>query len=493
MRSVRLRWFFSAVAALALVLAACSTPQTPQPAQPDNPVVSIDGYQARIDMSKLDLAPMSFRNPPRTSACTDNVAYAQVVVPMLGRDSTGKWVPYVDVFWMPRGWNHKLALYAHGYIAPSDPSFLDQLTSGSPSAQPLLQTRDLLLCQGYALGASSFSAQGYAVKEGIIDTHLLNAVFPFIFWRRPDKTYVFGSSMGGLITVALAELFPRRYDGAMPTCGPVAGSLAEFAYIGNVRLVFDTAFPAVLNGTLTSWEEPEPTWVQDVLTAISATPEGQAAFAALVNTKVNYSASLGLPLLQTPLTFADPTDPLSAFASQVSSNALLHALRYHVEGAGDVIARGGGSPFMEASSYGALSPAYPYYIDPYAHPPYPVDPASPTALAYYTLFYQPSGKLRVPTLSLHNPYDPDVPYAHEEIYRQLVAANGLPGILHLYKVQGPIPSDLLAQLPAGTDPTQLTRYGHCNILPTDLVAGFDALATNDYSGLNANSHFEEVP
>lgn len=509
MRSVHLRRLLATGAVLALLLAACSSPQTPTPAQPDNPVVELDGYRAQIDMTKVDLQPLSFWNPPRTTYCENNVAYAQVIVPMLGFDD-GHLTSYVDVFWMPRDWNHKLALYAHGYVSPSDPGFLDQILNPGPSSAPLLETRDRLLCEGYALGASSFASQGFAVQQGIVDTHLMNAVFPFIFWRRPSETYVFGSSMGGLITVALAELFPNRYDGAMPTCGPIAGSLAEFSYIGNVRLLFDTAYPplsvdpvnGVLQGSLTNWvqDDTDPStpgyWATRVGAAITLAPGG---FQALVNTKVNYTDALGLPLLQTPATYGDPGDVLSAFPFEVAGNALLHALRYHVEGAGDAMDRGDGSPFGNVGvTYEALGlPGLTTFVNPYTTPPYGQDPFVPyvpdnSAVAYYSLFYQPSGTLRVPTLSLHNAYDPDVPYVHEEIYRGLAAANGQPGMLHLYKVEGPIPPDLLAQLPSGTNPALLTGYGHCNILPTDLVASLDALAADDYGGLDANPRFDKV-
>lgn len=490
MRSVHLRWLLATGAALALLLAACSSPQTPAPAQPDNPVVELDGYRAQIEMAKVDLQPLSFWNPPKTTYCENDVAYAQVIVPMLGFDD-GHLTSYVDVFWMPRDWNHKLALYAHGYIAPADPGFLDQILTPGPSSAPLLETRDRLLCEGYALGASSFASQGFAVQQGIVETHLMNAVFPFIFWRRPSETYVFGSSMGGLITVALAELFPGRYDGAMPTCGPVAGSLAEFSYVGNLRWSFDTAYPYILDGTLT---EPftDSNYVAKVLAAIAASPTG---LQALMNTSVTYAAGLSLPLLQTPFTHGDTADPMSATAVQpaVATNALLHALRYHTEGAEDVIARGGGSPFVPALSFGPLDLSVPLYVDPLASSPYEVAPPSPLALAYYGLFYQPTGNLRVPTLSLHNPYDPDVPYAHEELYRALVAAHGESGSLHLYKVTAPIPLDLAASL--SVDPNSLppTGYGHCNIPPTDLVDGLNAVSMDDYSALDANPRFDKVP
>lgn len=498
------RWLLVVIGLLAFVLAACSTPRSPQPAEPENQVVELDGFKAQIETSKLDLAPLSLRNPPKTTYCGANVAYTQVVVPMLGLDQ-GRLSPYVDVFWMPRHWNRKLALYAHGYIAPGEPDFLQQIMDPASGAAPLLEVRDRLLCEGYALGASSFAAQGYAVQQGIAETHLMNAVFPLIFWRRPSQTYVFGSSLGGLITTALAELFPRRYDGAMPTCGPLGGSLAEFSYVGNARLLFDTAFPGVLQGTVTDWvqDDTDPTsltyWPNRVGAAIIHDSTTLTAFTALANTKVNYTAALGLPLLQTPATYGDAASGLPADVTAV--NALLHALRYSVEGSGDAIERGGGSPFSNVGvSYQALVPApWPAYVDPRVTPPYGSGTfsADARAVVYYSLFYQPIGILRVPTLSLHTAVDPDVPYAHELLYAALVASHPeSAGMLHVFKLDGPVPADLARMaslLPTPPTLPDMVGYGHCNFLPTDLVKAFDALVSGNVASLASAPHFTAGP
>ncbi|HKI56248.1 MAG TPA: hypothetical protein VKB31_03785 [Trueperaceae bacterium] len=516
MRVTDLRWLPGVVAALALLLAACSGPRTAAPAAPENTVVSIDGMQAEIETSKLDLSALSFFQPPTTSYCDagQNVAYAQVLVPLLAIQDR-KLVPYVDVFWMPRNWNHKLVLYAHGYLDPLDPnwlqSFLGQAEGTAPGSEQLAATRDRVLCQHYAIGLSSYSSPGYAVKEGIIDTHLLNAVFKFVFWRTPDRTYVMGSSLGGLITVALAEQFPNRYDGALPTCGPVGGSLAEFDYIGNVRLLFDTAFGnTVLSGSLTDWQRDDD-WMTEVEAAIQsdALTNGGLTFQRLMNTGVTYAGvPYGpLPLLQTLTTYAPMLEPyyandLGGQANQlIAVNALLHALRYHVVGAGDVIDRGDGSPFSNAGdSYSGLAPTLPstFYVDPQAT--YTPDGS---AVDYYGRFYQPSGDLHVPTLSLHNYVDPDVPMAHEYLYQAFVDAALGPdagSMLRSYLVMGYMPDDLLQMLGLPVDPDIESRaplpYGHCNFRPTDIVAGLVALdhrATYGDWPTISNADFRQLP
>lgn len=485
MRTTRLPGLTGALVALtavALVLAACSSPQSPQVTPSNNPIVELDGFKAEVELSKVDPDALSPQSLVRTTYCPadSNVSYRQVVVPMLGLDVDGI-RPYIDVFWMPKNWNGKLLLYAHGYVSRTADFTAADFMSLVTGDAGLLETRDLALCEGNAIGLSSYAGQGYAVQQGIAETHLLNAVFPIIFWRRPSETYVFGHSMGGLITVALAELFPRRYKGAMPMCGPVGGSLAEFSYIGNLRLLFDTAFPGILNGSVDSWVPPDPDWISLVMAAVGD-PLWASSFAALVNTSLTFGGSpgLALPAVQTPANYGTSLGP--SVDAGLAVNAVLHALRYSVEGGGDAIARGGGSPFSNAGvTYGPLA-AGPY-VDPSD-----VFAADPAAILYYTLFYQPSGNLRVPTLSLHGFVDPDVPTVHEVLYRALVTSKGAGAMLRQYLVQGYMPDDLL--LMAGADPSTLPpiaaradiRYGHCNFRPADMITALDALVTRVHDG-----------
>lgn len=511
------RWPFLAAAAIALLLSACSGPRS---TGPEYPVVEAGGFRAQILMAKgATVQPQAMMT---TTACATNVQYTQVVVPM--RDLPAPYGPtpvpetqaeYRDVFWVPAGWNdasHRpLALYAHGYLAPSDASLIDQLTAPEPGQliQELLVTRDKLLCQGYALGLSEFARQGYAVEEGVRDTHVLKPVFDELAamydLQLPDRTYVFGSSLGGLITVDLAETYPDDYDGAMPTCGPVAGSLAEFDYIGNVRLLFDKAYPGVLLGSLTDWVNPDEypdvydgkSWQEVVAGALLSSP---GSFAALANTYVTYHAhdasmnhgTLTLPLLQTPQSYASELSGLgtdfSALPPQLqqifAANALLRALRYHVDGAQDALDRGGGSPYSNVwTGYGPLDPTGPF-VDPVR-----TYPSFPPSVRYFTRYYQPSGDLQIPTISLHTFVDPDVPTAHEFLYQGMVVdalgPTDAADMLRSFLVLGYVPEDL-AETAAqagytGPLPTSVP-YGHCNFEPDTLVTALDALDARATTG-----------
>lgn len=485
--------------ALVLLLAACSDPRRADATPTELVTVELDGFTAQIDMAKLDREALSTQRLRTITYCETNVSYSRVVVPMLALDGW-RITPYVDVFWMPKPWSGRLGLFAHGYIAPGSGGAGDflNLIEGDPVQQ---ESIDLFLCAGNAIGVSSYSAQGYAVQQGIAETHLMNAVFPLIFWRRPTQTYVFGSSMGGLITLALAESFPRSYAGAMPLCGPLGGSLAEFSYIGNTRLLFDEAFPGVLRGTVTNWEPPDPDWVEDVVAAIQNDP---AAFRALVNTSLAFAggllATMRLPVVQTPATHGAPPTP---FDDVLAGNALIHALRYSVLGGGDAMARGGGSPFSnQGVTFEPLNPNVPYVSSTAAIS------SSPRAVSYYSRYYQPTGSLRVPTLTLHTWVDPDVPTEHEALYRGLVLARTgqaqAPAVLRQYLVLGYLPDDIMQAV--GMDPSAVPialredgTYGHCNFRPADLVTAFGSLvnrvSTGAWTDLAAvpNSRFTALP
>ena len=71
--------------------------------------------------------------------------------------------------------------------------------------------------RGFAVAASDYSLQGYAIPEGVDETEALRNYF-IKTYGKPDTTFVVGHSMGGGITLAIMENFGKNYNGGLPLC-----------------------------------------------------------------------------------------------------------------------------------------------------------------------------------------------------------------------------------------------------------------------------------
>lgn len=138
---------------------------------------------------------------------------------------------------IPANWNGELVVNAHGYE-----------TVGSPRKVPLPFPSGMepLLAQGYAIAASGYSGQGWAIGEAIADTERLRAHF-LARHGAPKRTWLVGWSMGGLVALASAERHPQAWDGVVAMCGVTVSSETMFARgaLGPLA-AFDAMFPGTL-------------------------------------------------------------------------------------------------------------------------------------------------------------------------------------------------------------------------------------------------------
>jgi pimeloyl-ACP methyl ester carboxylesterase len=124
---------------------------------------------------------------------------------------------------VPKDWNGELVVYAHGFRGTGP-----ELTVSNP------RIRQYLIANGYAWAASSYSKNYYDVQAGVQDTHAITTLFNGLVGK-PSRTYLIGHSMGGHITGAAIEQYPKLYDGAMPMCG-VMGDVTLFDYFAEYNL-----------------------------------------------------------------------------------------------------------------------------------------------------------------------------------------------------------------------------------------------------------------
>ncbi|RSM44804.1 phthalyl amidase [Actinoplanes sp. ATCC 53533] len=119
---------------------------------------------------------------------------------------------------VPKAWNGRLVVYAHGYRGTGNVVYVD-----SPSL------RAHYVAEGFAWAASSYQTNGYDVGQGVRDSYALIDLFRRVTTKRASSVYMTGASMGGHITAVAIEEHPRAFVGAMPVCG-VLGDAELFDY-----------------------------------------------------------------------------------------------------------------------------------------------------------------------------------------------------------------------------------------------------------------------
>lgn len=165
-------------------------------------------------------------------------------------------VPYrIDV---PKHWNGDLVVLMHGY----EPK-------GVPRKSPWPQNEEapVFLARGYAVAASAFASQGWAVGDALEDSERLRQLF-IKENGRPQRTYVVGFSLGGLEALATLERHGSQYSGALSVCG-VNVSATDIVARGVVTplVAFDRYFPGALPDLASPASPPmiDPGHIQEVL------------------------------------------------------------------------------------------------------------------------------------------------------------------------------------------------------------------------------------
>jgi hypothetical protein len=129
---------------------------------------------------------------------------------------------------VPDAWNGSLVIYNHGFD-------LGAIVPSAPSLGPLAA---LMLSEGYAVAASSYQQNGWALYKTKNDLQNLVGVFKANFGT-PAEVLVHGFSLGGIVTAqAIEKANLGNVVGAYPACGAMAGSRSWDGGI-DTRLVYD--------------------------------------------------------------------------------------------------------------------------------------------------------------------------------------------------------------------------------------------------------------
>lgn len=328
---------------------------------------------------------------------------------------------------VPPGWTGELAMWAHGYRGQGTVLTVDP---------PGFGLRQRMLDQGYAWAASSYYANGFDIRAGVLSTKALTELFTRTVGR-PHRTYIAGASMGGYVIGRSLEQYPDLYAGGLPMCG-VMGDQRLIDYFLDFQLTaqalagiraypapadyLTNAVPAIQANlgirTLTPLA-PEPTTAQgrqfrDIVVNLTGGPRPGAA-ASFASWK-DFVFGLGAPTESSDTTAQDPGLIATNLFTRYAPNAPVDVNR--------VVQRVAPERVLER-----LSP---------------------------TLTQVPriEGSPRVPVLSLHDLGDLFVPFSMEQIYAADVARHDRERLL----VQRAI-----------------RATGHCEFSPGEAGAGWDDL------------------
>ncbi|MFZ9987288.1 MAG: hypothetical protein ACO3ID_00485 [Candidatus Nanopelagicales bacterium] len=383
---------------------------------------------------------------------------------------------------MPETWNGTLLLYSHGYrpAEPFPPNFSAVQTT--PVAVPGWDTGDTglgnaFLERGYAIAGSSYRSNGWAVEDGVIAGEELYAYFVEQIGQ-PKRVYVWGDSLGGLITQTLAERHPEWVDGAAPLCGVMAGLEP------NIGLSLDTAYgvqqllyPDMEISGFESYEDALTSWEGAASRLIESARDQDTDAIARIFTVAAMVDAPGQTY----------TYDGSSIVSRVSGTieSLLTALAYGTVGRQEIDARFGGSVVGNVDSDYAsrLDDAEREAIDAIGGegaadrfvaildngPRVEADPAAKAAAIERG--GNPSGAVQVPTITMHTKADPLVIVQNQIFFKdryqvQVSEGNVRGGLVQLYTV-APSEYSQEAGAPYGA--------GHCNFTAESRVAVIELL------------------
>lgn len=298
---------------------------------------------------------------------------------------------------IPPNWNGELVMWAHGYRGTGA-----ELTVDPPS----YGLRQLFAEQGYAWAASSYYANGYDVKAGVLSTHDLAKFAGKVLPNRPKRVYLVGVSMGGHVIGRSLEEYPNFYAGALPMCG-VLGDNRLFDFFLDFNLVAQDLADVPAYPPTASYLTAQVPTIQSRLGLTTLVPGGPDTTNALGKqlraVTINRS---GGPRPGAEASFAVWKDFLFTLATPDNGQSLsLNPGR------------------LSTNILTKYSPSEPVNINRTVKRVLPTDLYSKLTRKL-TEIPRILGKPRVPVLSLHGLGDMFVPFSMEQIYHREVAWSG---------------------------------------------------------------------
>jgi pimeloyl-ACP methyl ester carboxylesterase len=327
--------------------------------------------------------------------------------------------PYVIK--VPTDWNGKLLVFAHGYRDKADhPGEVDN-RSANASPNPALDA--VLMAQGYALAGSAYSDNGWAIKEGIHDTKLLTARFAGLF-EKPDRTLLWGFSLGSIVALSLAEQANGLFDGYVAACAVAAGTTRAWDGALAHLLAYKVAF-----GMPSAWGTPG-----DVRNDLDFESEVLPKLLADASNPAYFFGRTEFIRLVTQVTGPGTIPPPQVWLPGGFFTNMFFLSEAHAE-----LERRAGGPVAQNLTHtytlGAAEKAYLAVLGVDANAllaamnaeDYSAEPSARNYARHWADF---SGKVKGPVLTLHTQVDTLVPPLHESAYAVTAAEAGRSDSLH---------------------------------------------------------------
>jgi pimeloyl-ACP methyl ester carboxylesterase len=400
---------------------------------------------------------------PKLNSDTTSLAFAAC-----GADCSGTIEGAAYKIEMPTTWNGTLLLWSHGYRnafpTPPDNAPVETAAEDGPSAGAITT----LLGQGYAVAGSGYASNGWAVQDGIKAGEQLQALFVSKI-AKPRRTYVWGASLGGLITELISEKHPEWVTGAAPECGAVAGTTENLDGALGIAFMVKTLLDPTLQITSFATQAEAGVAFAKASKAVIAAAQDVAGGGTA---KVVAIATLARLASQT-LTY-DGHDAVSGISAKVE--AILRGMGFATFGQQEFSTRVGGDGLdisdldLSAAATDADRSTVKTYggnLDTYlaALKAAPRPAVEEAARAKAIAEGETTGKVSHPTVTLHDEQDPLVIPQNERVLGDRFFASG--DSANLTQLFTKPPATYAAPAPYGA--------GHCNFTDGEQVALVAAL------------------
>jgi pimeloyl-ACP methyl ester carboxylesterase len=385
---------------------------------------------------------------------------------------------------LPAKWNGTLLLYSHGYrfAQPGPPDFgpistaaqVDSTDADGSGTDTLAKD---LLSKGYALAGSSYKSNGWAVSDGVQAGQDLHSKFVSLVGQ-PLRTYVWGDSLGGLITELLSEKNPQWVDGAAPMCGAVAGPNLNFDAALDVAYAVKTLIDPSLQLTgYASADDAAANWKQAAAMIETAAADVSGGGTAKV---LFIGALVDAPLKSQTYDGSSTTSEVEALVESV-----LTALAFGTSGRYELEQRVGGNPSDNSKANydnrisdsekslitlaGGDVSALLAQLDAGTRVT-----ADSAARQKFEALGDTTGNIQVPTITMHTEDDPLVLVSNETILSNRTIKSGARGNLVQYYIAPPATYSSSTGAPYGA--------GHCNFSDQQreaLISTLDAWVRSD--------------